>query len=142
MSKKISLPNNENILKDAPPTMTPELNRELYYSCSECSSLIEIISINEEKNTIEFNCLNQENKHQKNINIPIKEYIKQMKKLINKNLFNNQCDIHKKDYISDCFKCNLHLCKDCLKARIHLNHKKNNLIEIQPLKEVLRLYLR
>ena len=40
--------------------MTPELNGELYYSCSECSSLIEIISINEEKNTIEFNCLNQE----------------------------------------------------------------------------------
>lgn len=139
MSKKISLPNNENILKDAPRPMTPELNGELYYSCSECSSLIEIISINEEKNTIEFNCLNPENKHQKNINIPIKEYIKQMKKFINKNLFNNQCDIHKKDYISYCFECNLHLCKDCLKARIHLNHKKNNLIEIQPLKEELNI---
>ena len=60
MSKKIFPPKNDNILKDAPPPMTPELNDESYYSCSECSSLIEIISINEEKNTIEFNCLNQE----------------------------------------------------------------------------------
>ena len=67
MSKKISLPNNENILKDVPRPMIPELNGELYYSCSECFSLIEIISINEEKNTIEFNCLNQENIYIKKI---------------------------------------------------------------------------
>ena len=47
-----------------------------YYNCSECSSLIEILSINENDNTIEFNCLNKN----KAIKISIEDYLKNMKK--------------------------------------------------------------
>ena len=32
---------------ETPETNTNELNNELFYNCSECSSIIEIISINE-----------------------------------------------------------------------------------------------
>ena len=36
-----------------------EINNNIYYNCTECSSLIEILSINEYNNIIEFKCLNQ-----------------------------------------------------------------------------------
>ena len=45
---------------NSPPATTPELKEEIYYNCYECSSLIEITSIDEEKNFIEFNCLNKQ----------------------------------------------------------------------------------
>ena len=45
---------------NSPPAITPELKEEIYYNCYECYSLIEIISIDEEKNFIEFNCLNKQ----------------------------------------------------------------------------------
>ena len=57
---------------NSPPAITPELNEEIYCNCCECYSLIEIISIDEEKNFIEFNCLNKEKNHNKNITIPFK----------------------------------------------------------------------
>ena len=67
---ELNLPLKNNYdFTDALPPMTPELNDELYYNCSECSSLIEIISIDEENNFIEFNCLSKENNHNKNKNI-------------------------------------------------------------------------
>ena len=44
---------------NSPPAITPELKEDFYYNCYECSSLIEITSIDEEKNFIEFNCLNK-----------------------------------------------------------------------------------
>ena len=61
---------NENNYTDSPPPpLTPkDINIELeqnYYNCTECSSLIEIISINED--IIEFVCLNKENNHGKKI---------------------------------------------------------------------------
>ena len=45
-----------------------------FYNCSECSSLIEILSINEENNTIEFKCLNKGI----NIELSIEDYLKNM----------------------------------------------------------------
>ena len=66
-----------------PPAITPELNEEIYYNCSECSSLIEIISIDEENNFIEFNCLNKEKNHNKNITMLLKEYFEKKKKIKN-----------------------------------------------------------
>ena len=47
------------------PTPFPENDNYIYYNCSECSSLIEIISIDEENNMIEFKCLNKKNYHEK-----------------------------------------------------------------------------
>ena len=135
MSDKIRKIKKENILNDAPPPMTPELNDDIYYNCSDCSSLIEIKSINEDNNTIEFSCLNKDKNH--NYIIPLKEYIEKMQKYRNNKLYNNKCDIHNNVYISYCFNCNCHLCQECLKTRIHLNHIKNNLIEIQPMNEEL-----
>ena len=65
-----------------------------------------------------------------------------MIKFSNKKANYEICDIHKKfntlfdfnKYISYCFDFNLHLFKECLKT---LNHRKNNIIEIQPIKEEL-----
>ena len=128
---------DENFLGEScPPSI---LNNEIYYNCSECSSSIEIISINEQNNVIEFNCLSKENKHPKKISIPLKEYFEKMKKFNRRELNNDECEIHKDKYISFCFDCNCHLCKKCLKSRVHLNHMKNNIIEIEPTKEELNI---
>ena len=124
---------------NSPPAITPELNEEIYYNCSECSSLIEITSIDEEKNFIEFNCLNKEKNHDKNITIPLKQYLEKMKKYNKSKLNNDECEKHKSKYESYCFNCNCHLCKECLKTRIHLNHIKNNIIEIKPMNEELNI---
>ena len=66
---------------DAPPaTPQPKIEiSDIYYNCTECPSLIEIISINVENNIIEFKCLNEENNHEKKI-MPLKEYISKMEK--------------------------------------------------------------
>ena len=47
-------------------------------------SVYEIISINENNNIIEFNCLNKESNHPKNIIMPLKEYLEKMKKYNNR----------------------------------------------------------
>ncbi len=55
------------------PTPTPieeNINSEISYNCSKCSSLIEINSIDEDN--IEFKCLNKESNHPKNIKMPLK----------------------------------------------------------------------
>ncbi len=112
---------DENFLGEScPPSI---LNNEIYYNCSECSSSIEIISINEQNNVIEFNCLSKENKHPKKISIPLKEYFEKMKKFNRRELNNDECEIHKDKYISFCFDCNCHLCKKCLKSRVHLKRR-------------------
>ena len=85
MSQLNQLIKNEYILNDAPPPSFEIDNGEIYYNCSECSSPIEIVSINENKNIIEFNCLNKESNHPKNIIMPLKEYIEKMKKYNNRN---------------------------------------------------------
>ena len=53
----------------------PEIEtNEPFYNCSECSSLIEIINI--DQNNIEFKCCNKLQSHHKII--PINEYIPKM----------------------------------------------------------------
>ena len=100
---------------NSPPAITPELNEEIYYNCSECSSLIEIISIDEENNFIEFNCLNKEKNYDKNKTMPLKQYLEKMKKHNKSKLNNDECEIHKSKYESYCFNCNCHLCKEIYK---------------------------
>ena len=145
MSKLIINQKEDYNPNDAPPaTLTPQPSIEIsdiYYSCTECTSLIEILSINEDNNIIEFKCLNKDNNHEKKI-ISIKEYILKMEKYKQKNN-EDRCKEHSLNknnkYVSYCFDCNRHLCKECLKSRSHLNHKKNNIIEIKPIKEELSI---
>jgi len=154
------------------------------YSCNKCTSTIKIISIDEDEAKITFECLNQEENHQKqtlsineylesmgnNIyingkcsicqcsqnltkNLPIFEYCTTCKKVIcdkckgkhieksnkidhffiNNNEKYIKCLIHLQNNknIVFCKDCNMHLCKECLKSRKHLNHKKNALYELQ-----------
>ena len=109
---------------------------DIGYNCSECSSLIEIISINEDNNTIEFNCINN---HNYNI-IKIKDYLEKMKKY--KENKNTNCEMHKNkknnEYINYCFDCKYHICAECLKSKIHKNHNKINIFE-QPDEEILSI---
>ena len=104
---------------------------EILYNCSECSSSIELLSIDEKEYMIEFKCIN--NNHKKKL--PIKEFIDKMKKYNNKNTNKDKCDGHNNEYECYCLDCNRHLCKECLKTRDHIYHQKNSLIEIQPNKK-------
>ena len=116
------------------PGFENKVLKEIYYNCTECNALIEILSIDEKENTIEFLCSNQHKKL-----MPIKEFLDKMmdndKVDINKDI----CQIHKNKYMSFCFDCKKHLCKDCLKTRDHIYHNKNNIIEIQPIKTELEV---
>ena len=131
---------NYNI-NDAPAAIPqPEIKlSNIYYNCTECSSMIEILSINEENNIIEFKCLKE---HEKKV-MPIKEYLSKMNKNKQKNINEDRCKEHLsfKDnrFVSYCFDCNRNLCKECLKSRSHINHNKNNIIEIKPTKEELNI---
>ena len=125
------------------PTQTPitygesKILNEVYYNCTECNSLIEILSINEKDNTIEFKCSNnKDNYHQKSMSI--KEFLNKMTNNTNNNVNKDLCEVHKNKYMSFCFNCNKHLCKECLKTREHIYHNKNNVIEIQPINSELK----
>ena len=121
--------NSRKEISDMNEAPTLESNK-IYYNCSECSSTIEIVSIN--KNNIEFKC---NNKHYKKINI--KEYLEKMKNYNNIEINSGECKIHKEDYLVYCFECNEHLCKECLKLGEHSYHYKINIIEILPKSESL-----
>ena len=42
-----------------------------------------------------------------------------------------KCLLHPKEKnISFCLKCNIHICKECMKSKKHINHSKINIIEI------------
>ena len=130
---------------DAPPP-TPEENiteilNDYFIICPECSSFIEILLINEETNIIEFRCTKQN----KNFIMTIKEYLEKIKKYKEKNIkdLKDKCENHfnytKNKYISYCYECNCHLCEECLKTSIHINHKKSNIIEIKPIEEEINI---
>ena len=106
---------------------------EIYYNCTECSSCIEILSINEKECSIEFKCIN--NNHQRKMSI--KEYIDKMKDYNDKNINKDICKMHNQKYECFCLDCNVHLCKECFKLRNHINHTKNNILEVQPDKKEL-----
>ena len=113
---------------------------DIYYNCTECASLIEIISFDEENNMMEFKCSNK-NSHK--MKMPIKEYLEKMEKFKQKSINEDICKEHSSSknnkYITYCFDCKLHLCEECLKTRNHINHNKNNIIEIKPMKEELNI---
>ena len=143
MSKENKINKKENDSNDAPPA-TPgfnninNINNEYLTICPECSSSIEILSINEQNNVIEFRCI----KNNKNYIMTIKEYLEKIKEYKEKNINNlkDTCQIHNDNkYVSYCFECNCHLCDECLKTRIHINHKKSNIIEISPIKEEINI---
>ena len=124
-------------IKEAPlPLRTRNLDDEFNNSltiCPECLSAIEILTINEENSIIEYRCI----KENKNYIMLIKEYIEKINKCKIKNIdeVSDRCKIHKTKYICYCFDCNCHLCNECLKTRIHINHRKSNIIEIKPMEE-------
>ena len=78
---------NDYIMETSESSEQIQLN-EIYYNCTECSSPIEILSINETECTIEFECINN-NSH--NLKMPIKVFIKKMKDFNNKNINNDIC---------------------------------------------------
>ena len=138
----------ENIKKeynsDEAPPCTPEMTTEeeiitkLFPICPECASAIEIISINDVNNIIEYRCL----KDNKKYIMSIKQYLDELSKTKNKKIdeINDKCKNHKKEkYICYCFDCNCHLCNECLKSRNHISHRKSNIIEVKPIKEELNL---
>ena len=116
------------------PGFENKVLKEIYYNCTECNALIEILSIDEKENTIEFLCSNQHKKL-----MPIKEFLDKMMDNDNVDINKDICQIHKNQYMSFCFDCKKHLCKDCLKTRDHMCHNKNNIIEIQPIKTELEI---
>ena len=102
---------------------------DLGYNCPQCPSLIEIISINNEKNVIQFNCVNN-NKHNNNMNI--KEYIDKMKNYNNKKNISRICDKHNEEYIFYCNDCRTQLCNECAKNKMQKKHKKIYLFDELP----------
>jgi hypothetical protein len=122
-----------------PPTPTSEIKeyKNNYYNCTQCSSLIEISSINVENNKIEFKCCNDEHEKQ---TMKIKAYLDTMKFNNKEQLNKDRCEIHDNNkYKCYCFDCNCHLCEECLKTRTHINHQKNLIIEIKPVEEELEI---
>ena len=141
---KLEKEQKENIILSKEQSQTTEIIRDksydISYNCTECSSLIEIISINQENNSIKFKCLNKNNSHEKTLSI--KDYLIKMKKYYNKQLNDDICKVHinnNEKYISYCINCKNHLCKECLKSGKHLNHNKNAIMEIQPTQEELNI---
>ena len=125
------------------PNKESMMIKNIYYNCTECSSLIEIISINEDKGNIQFKCLNK-NCINKEKEMSIKEYLKKMLKYKDKTINEDKCQEHSlkksNEYKTYCLDCNKHLCIDCLKTGNHINHRKNNIIEIAPIKLDLSLF--
>ena len=77
-------------------------SNKIIYNYSQCASVIEIVSIDEDN--IEFQCLYNHNKKR-----TIKDYLDKMKEYNIIILNNNICNIHEEEYISYCFECNMHL---------------------------------
>ena len=118
---------NNLINLSPPPIQEKKMQENEGYNCSECSSVIEILYINEDE--INFQCINNSD-HNKSLKI--NEYLEKMSKYIeNKNLIEN-CEIHKKQYECYCSNCKYHLCKECLKSKKHKADKKLYFYELQP----------
>ena len=113
--------------------------------CPDCGSSIEILSINENNSSIKYKCLNENNKHvETEFTIEISVYLKNIKELKENKIDELKDRCHKDNhnlnkYISYCLDCKCHLCDECLKKREHINHRKSNMIEIQPREEELKL---
>ena len=126
----------KSIVKGNSPE-TQDIKLEAHaYSCYLCPSLIEILSINENKNIIKFKCSNKNNFHEKSIEI--KDYLERNKQ---NDIFINDdtCTKHGEKYQSFCLLCNKHLCNGCQRDTSHLNHHKINLPEVEPIPEEIEI---
>jgi len=63
-------------INEIPLTNDLEL-KDIGYCCSDCPSLIDILSINEKNDIIKFKCSNKEKSHKKTLKI--KEYLEKIK---------------------------------------------------------------
>ena len=121
MSKKDMIEiEDENCLNSPPSDDEGETIKEnIGYNCSECSSLIDIISINEE--TLEFKCIDNHNHKNK---LKINKYLEEMKKYIDKKNLKSKCETHNHKNKIYCLSCKCHLCEECLKSEIHKTHNE------------------
>ena len=120
---------------------TEELINNIYTICPDCGSSIEILSIND-NSSIEYRCLNEKKKHTEDTQFTktIEEYLKKVKEIEDNNFdeIKDKCHIENHNlnkYVSYCLDCRCHLCNECLKTKEHINHRKSNMIEIQPIEE-------
>ena len=133
--------NNDYLLNiGATPSNEQMQLNETNYCCTDCSSLIEILEINENNNIIKFNCSNKNNVHQKSIEV--KEYLEKRKqnKFKNNKINNDKCDEHGQKFKSYCFECNKHICEKSLNEGIHMLHKKIDIAEIIPKQEEIQIF--
>ena len=99
------------------------LNNNESYTCTECSSNIEITSLSENKNYIYFKCPFHGDKE-----MAIEEYLNKMKK---NTCFYSKCNLcekeqnksNKNEIFNYCTNCKLILCLKCT-----INHYKNHII--------------
>ena len=131
----------ENNCNDASPTeqndnlkLQQKLNNA-FLICPECSWPIEIISIKEDNNKLEFRCIKHNHKI-KEISLInyflITENTKRNKEAYLTE-FQEECNVHKNNYYSSyCFDCNQHLCDECSKSGNHIGHRKTIKIEYEP----------
>ena len=122
-----------------------QIQENIGYNCTECSSLIEIISLNNIENKLEFNYINND-KHNNKINI--NTYLEKMEKYKDKKNLIDKCEKHEnKEYQDFCFDCKSHICHGCLVSKIHKAHNKISFAEdlpsdddINKIKHKIKLY--
>ena len=130
---------NEIVVENSTNSPPPPIQQEKFkgnigYNCSECSSLIEILSINEDN--LEFKCTNNNN-HNNKLNIRI--YLEKMKKNIDNKNLNDICEKHNNQYNFYCLDCKYHICEKCISSKIHKAHNKRYLKEEQPNEEDINI---
>ena len=124
-----------------PETLTPELKEENElkenesYACTECSSFIEITSLDDINNIISFKCPSHGTK-----TMTIKDYLEKMKK--NTFLYSEcssckkkQNEINNNEIFNYCTNCKIIICNKCIinHDRKHYIFKNNKNMTICPL---------
>ena len=137
-SKQVTSEKEQNIL--TPSSYQSSTSEFIYidnkesYACTNCSSNIEIISIDHIKSKIVFKCTNNNCKNNHKIQtLPINEYLKNMKK--NTYLF-DKCSICYKEQSSIknffllkyCVNCEVIICNECKEKHINNNRDQHFLI--------------
>ena len=93
----------DNSINQPPlPVKEEQIEENIGYNCSECSSIIEILSINEYN--LKFKCV--ENEEHSNA-LKIDNYLEKMKKYINNKNLTEKCEKHNHKYRSYCLDCKM-----------------------------------
>ena len=138
-------PKEKKILKTIPINEYLNLMKKNSYLFSECSLC------NKKQNEFKHNpvfsycikcnviiCSDCINKHLKinkknHPDLNTEFIIKNNKKYIN-------CLLHPKEKnLAFCFNCNTHICKECMKSKKHINHTKNNIMEVSLTNEMINI---